>query len=82
VKNGLREAKIRFGVVIRELNIVAIYGLKKARKILRDIKTIDRSKYDLWKFMARYCGVCQPVYKNLLARKTETAKCYIKAVKL
>ena len=48
-EDGLREVKVNFGG--RELNIAVVYGLKNARKILKDIK-VDRSKYDFVEVMA------------------------------
>ncbi|GHT05520.1 NADH:ubiquinone oxidoreductase [Endomicrobiia bacterium] len=76
-EDGLREVKVNFGG--RELNIAVVYGLKNARKILKDIK-VDRSRYDFVEVMA--CpggcigGAGQPVYKDLSVRKTRTKVLY------
>jgi NADH-quinone oxidoreductase subunit G len=43
------EVKINFGG--REVNIAVVSGLKKARKILKDIK-VDSSRYDFVEVMA------------------------------
>ncbi|MDR3092808.1 MAG: [FeFe] hydrogenase, group A [Endomicrobium sp.] len=76
-EDGLREMKVNLGD--RKLRIAVVYGLKNARKILRDIKA-DKSRYDFVEVMA--CpggcigGAGQPVYKDLSVRKTRTEVLY------
>ncbi|MDR3275556.1 MAG: [FeFe] hydrogenase, group A [Endomicrobium sp.] len=76
-ENGLREAKINLNG--KELNIAIVYGLKNARKILRDIK-VDKSRYNFVEVMA--CpggcigGAGQPVYTDLAVRNTRTKVLY------
>jgi NADH-quinone oxidoreductase subunit G len=76
-ENGLREAKINLGG--RELRIAVVYGLKNARKVLRDIKA-DKTRYDFIEVMA--CpggcigGAGQPVYTDLAARRRRTKVLY------
>jgi len=68
--SGINKAKVNIDG--RELKIAVVYGLKNARKILRDIETGD-SKYDFIEVMA--CpggcigGAGQPVYTDLQVRK-------------
>jgi NADH-quinone oxidoreductase subunit G len=76
-EEGFREAKINLGS--RELKIAVVYGLKNARKILRDIKA-DKTRYDFVEVMA--CpggcigGAGQPVYTDLAVRKRRTKVLY------
>jgi NADH-quinone oxidoreductase subunit G len=71
--SGINKAKVNIGS--RELKIAVVYGLKNARKILRDIKT-GNSIYDFIEVMA--CpggcigGAGQPVYTDLEVRKIRT----------
>ncbi|GHT36635.1 hypothetical protein AGMMS49593_02040 [Endomicrobiia bacterium] len=74
---GVREVKINIGS--RELKIAIVYGLKNARKILRDIEA-DKTRYDFVEVMA--CpggcvgGAGQPVYTDLAVRKRRTKALY------
>ncbi|MDR2425823.1 MAG: [FeFe] hydrogenase, group A [Endomicrobium sp.] len=75
--NGIRETKVNVGG--KELKIAIVYGLKNARKIVRDIKA-DKTRYDFVEVMA--CpggcigGAGQPVYKDLSVRKMRTKVLY------
>lgn len=76
-EDGIREAKVNVGG--KELKIAIVYGLKNARKIVRDIKA-DKSRYDFVEVMA--CpggcigGAGQPVYKDMAVRKIRTKVLY------
>ncbi len=75
--DGIREATVNVGG--KELKIAIVYGLKNARKIVRDVKA-DKNKYDFIEVMA--CpggcigGAGQPVYNDLSVRKTRTKVLY------
>ncbi|GHT60721.1 iron hydrogenase [Endomicrobiia bacterium] len=74
---GVREVKINLGS--RELKIAVVYGLKNARKILRDVEA-DKTRYDFVEVMA--CpggcvgGAGQPVYTDLTVRKKRAKVLY------
>jgi NADH-quinone oxidoreductase subunit G len=76
-ENGVREAKLKVGD--KELKLAVVYGLKNARKVLRDIRA-DNKKYDFVEVMA--CpggcvgGAGQPVYSDLAVRKKRSKVLY------
>jgi len=71
--------RLKININDRELKMAVVYGLKNARKVLRDIKA-GKSRYDFIEVMA--CpggcigGAGQPVYTDLQMRKVRADVLY------
>ncbi|MDR2436509.1 MAG: [FeFe] hydrogenase, group A [Endomicrobium sp.] len=76
-ESGVREAKLKVGD--KELKLAVVYGLKNARKVLRDVSA-DNKRYDFVEVMA--CpggcvgGAGQPIYSDLAVRKKRSKILY------